>query len=151
MAICGYIEGKFLHFPLLVLPVCFAAGNRQRPKKPLPPAKALPVPCIIRGNNHINTDNYIHWPEKLHLSTFMPRATMDFFGFRTIAHLWAEPECLTMSTPVTVVGRVRDSWGGSYAGCSGWVPYHSLYYLVPILTWTKFLISSPLWKNPKTY
>ena len=25
---------------------------------------------------------------------------MDFFGFRTIAHLWAEPECLTMSTPV---------------------------------------------------
>ena len=25
---------------------------------------------------------------------------MDLFGFRTIAHLWAEPECLTMSTPV---------------------------------------------------
>ena len=46
MAICGYIEGKFLHFPLLVLPVCFAAGNRQRPLKLLPPAKALPVACI---------------------------------------------------------------------------------------------------------
>ena len=46
MAICGYIDGEFLHFPLPVLPVCFAAGNRQRPLKPLPPAKALPVPCI---------------------------------------------------------------------------------------------------------
>ena len=56
MAICGYIDGKFLHFPL---PVCFAAGNWQRSLKPLPPAKALPVPCIgtvvkdwgISGNN----------------------------------------------------------------------------------------------------
>ena len=47
MAICGYIEDKFLHFSLAVLPVCFAAGNQQRPLKPLPPAKALPVACII--------------------------------------------------------------------------------------------------------
>ena len=53
MAICGYIEGKFLHFPLPVLPVCFAAGNRQRPLKPLPPAKALPVACIFLPNQFI--------------------------------------------------------------------------------------------------
>ena len=53
MAICGYIEGKFLHFPLPVLPVCFAAGNRQRPLKPLPPVKALPVPCILYNGGGI--------------------------------------------------------------------------------------------------
>ena len=41
MAICGYIEGKFLHFPLLVLPVCFAAGNPAKASKTFAAGKSF--------------------------------------------------------------------------------------------------------------
>ena len=43
-------KGQISPFSFAVLPVCFAAGNRQSPLKPLPPAKALPVTCIFSSD-----------------------------------------------------------------------------------------------------